>query len=103
TLADWIIRAALASQAWLQGTAFYINLAYESDEQGTYFTIRVPTNVAAPGDNVDGNTTPSARFCTGRAPNQAAAVLPSVVPAGANAFRTALAGQTRLPPHGGGR
>ncbi len=71
TTSNWIMRAGLASQALIHNGEFYVALVYDSDEQGSYFLVRVPT--VSPTDGVDGNRTPSARYCTGQgvSPQQA--------------------------------
>lgn len=105
----WILRAMLASTTFVHleaggsTSSFYVLIAYDSDEQGTLFAIRVPTNFT---DATDANRTPAARFCTGSASKPASFTPPSVTALGADSFLAAAnvrVRQVKIGQGGGGQ
>lgn len=76
----WLNSTSLISTAFAHNGDFYVLIAYESQIQGTYFAIRVPT---MPFDSVDFTQAPSARYATNEG-NVSDRTLTSVVPLSAN-------------------
>lgn len=88
----WLNSTSLMSHAFAHNGDFYVLIAYESQIQGTYFAIRVPTQ---PFDTVDFTQAPSARYATDEG-NGSDRTLTSVVPVAANQLLASAVVRTHL-------
>lgn len=93
--ATWILSAGLASMPFLHGSDFYSLIRYDSTTQGTFFAIRVPTNLS---DATDMTRTPSARFCTDAAVtlSSSGGTMPDVSTISTDVYRVSANVKTRL-------
>jgi hypothetical protein len=92
--ATWIWSATLGSKTFYHASGFYAQLAYESNEQGTMFTVRVPTVTTT--DTTDGNRTPSAKAFAGSIGARDSGAPPAVTTLPSGAFLTAAKINVRL-------
>ncbi len=101
TTGNWIFSARLASQTFLHGSDFYVQISYVSplsQDQNTLFAVRVPSNFV---DTVDGNRTPSARYCTGSAFSITYPVPPNVYTKSTDVYMTAAGVRVQFAPPSG--